>query len=105
LLVGHVWMFGRLRGRNAYRALSMGSAILYDGMLERKVVRRGDVGTMCAAMWSAAAGAPVPNASKVGGSVVMRESDSKWPIAVSRPAEVDLTYTQYSNVRVSYHCA
>lgn len=69
----------------------MGSAILYDVTLVEKVVRRGDLGTMCAAMWSAAAGAPVPNASKVGGSVVMRESDSKWPIAVSRLAEVDLT--------------
>ena len=69
----------------------MGSAILYDDTLVEKVVRRGDLGTMCAAMWSAAAGAPVPNASKVGGSVVMRESDSKWPIAVSRLAEVDLT--------------
>ena len=69
----------------------MGSGILYDDTLVEKVVRRGDLGTMCAAMWSAAAGAPVPNASKVGGSVVMRESDSKWPIAVSRPTEVDLT--------------
>ena len=86
----------------------MGSAILCDDMLVRKVVRRGDLGTMCAAMWSAAAGAPVPNASKVGGSVVMRESDSKWPIAVSRPTEVDLTSPHLHsilNVRVSYHCA
>jgi hypothetical protein len=69
----------------------MGSAILYDDMLVNKALRRGDLGTMCAAMWSAAAGAPVPNASKVGGSVVVHESDWTWPIAVSRPTEVDLT--------------
>lgn len=35
----------------------------------------------------AAAGALVPSASQVGGSVVVRESGSKWPIAVSVSAE------------------
>ena len=73
----------------AHRALSMGSAILWGAMFSKKVVWRGDLRTMArtgAATWLAAGGAPVPNACKVGGSVVVRESGLKLPIAVSRQA-------------------
>jgi len=62
-------------------------------MLSKKEVWRGDLGITArtgAAAWLATAEAPVPNASKVGGSVV-RESGQKSPIAGSRRAEVDLT--------------
>jgi hypothetical protein len=72
------------RGGLAYSALSMGSVILWDGILSKKVVWRGDLGTINRApgtvLWSAAGRAPVPNASRVGGSVV-RESGLKSPIA------------------------
>lgn len=99
---GAAWQIG---GETAYRALSMGSAILWKGIVSKKVIWRGDLGTMArmgAAMWLAAAGAPVPNASKVGGSVVVRESALKSPIAVSRQAEVDLTSSSL-NVQMNLH--
>lgn len=41
-------------------------------------------------------GAPVPNASKVGGSVVVRESGLKSPIAVSCQVEIDLTSSTFN---------
>jgi hypothetical protein len=72
------------RGGLAYSALSMGSVILWDGILSKKVVWRGDLGTINrvpgTVLWLAAGRAPVPNASRVGGSVE-RESGLKSPIA------------------------
>lgn len=81
MLVG---LFTFRGGGLAYSALSMGSAILWAGMFSKNVAWRGDLGTINrvpgAAMWLAAGEAPVPNASRVGGSVV-RESGLKLPIA------------------------
>ena len=68
----------------------MGSAILWGAMLSKKVAWRGDLGTMArtgAATWLAAGRVPVPNASNVGGSVEVRETGLKLPIAVSRQIE------------------
>jgi hypothetical protein len=81
-----VLLVGLLRhgGELLYRALSMGSAILWGLTISRvKWVSRDDLGIMGAAMWLAA-GAPVPSPSMMVGGSGVRESGLMLPIAVSR---------------------